>query len=146
MSLGDARSALRRLAVAALVAATVAGCGGTGEVVPAAASAPALPTARPSLMVPVAADAAGLARRITEGESGARNPLSTGPQVRAGGEVAQVAYRQLGRRPGWDAEVLAAVPAGLRPVVRHNLAARGFHLQFPPTVADPMTDDWGTDA
>lgn len=31
-------------------------------------------------------------------------------------------------------------------VVRHNLAARGFHLQFPPTVADPMTDDWGTDA
>ncbi len=31
-------------------------------------------------------------------------------------------------------------------VVRNNLAARGFHLQFPPTVADPMTDDWGTDA
>ena len=31
-------------------------------------------------------------------------------------------------------------------VVRGNLAARGFHLQFPPTVADPMTDDWGTDA
>lgn len=31
-------------------------------------------------------------------------------------------------------------------VVRHNLAARGFHLQFPPTVADPLTDDWGTDA
>lgn len=31
--------------------------------------------------------------------------------------------------------------------VRANLAARGFHLQFPPTVAvDPMTDDWGTDA
>ena len=31
-------------------------------------------------------------------------------------------------------------------VVRTNLAARGFHLQFPPTMADPMTDDWGTDA
>lgn len=31
--------------------------------------------------------------------------------------------------------------------VRANLAARGFHLQLPPTVAvDPMTDDWGTDA
>lgn len=31
--------------------------------------------------------------------------------------------------------------------VRANLAARGFHLQFPPTLAlDPMTDDWGTDA
>ena len=31
-------------------------------------------------------------------------------------------------------------------VVRTNLASRGFHLQFPPTVADPMLDDWGTDA
>ncbi len=31
-------------------------------------------------------------------------------------------------------------------VVRRNLAARGFHLQFPPTMADPMSDDWGTDA
>ena len=31
-------------------------------------------------------------------------------------------------------------------VVRENLAMRGFHLQFPPTVADPMTEDWGTDA
>ncbi len=31
-------------------------------------------------------------------------------------------------------------------VVRENLATRGFHLQFPPTMADPMTEDWGTDA
>lgn len=31
-------------------------------------------------------------------------------------------------------------------VVRANLAERGFHLQFPKTVLDPMTDDWGTDA
>jgi len=31
-------------------------------------------------------------------------------------------------------------------VVRENLVARGFHLQFPPTQADPMTEDWGTDA
>ena len=31
--------------------------------------------------------------------------------------------------------------------VRSNLAARGFHLQFPPSDAgDPMRDDWGTDA
>lgn len=25
-------------------------------------------------------------------------------------------------------------------VVRHNLATHGFHLQFPPTVLDPMVD------
>jgi len=31
-------------------------------------------------------------------------------------------------------------------VVRANLAARGFHLQFPPTQEDPMREDWGTDA
>ncbi|HEY0502555.1 MAG TPA: YcgL domain-containing protein [Lysobacter sp.] len=31
-------------------------------------------------------------------------------------------------------------------VVRENLAARGFHLQFPPKQLDPMTEDWGTDA
>ncbi|RZA17030.1 MAG: YcgL domain-containing protein [Lysobacteraceae bacterium] len=31
-------------------------------------------------------------------------------------------------------------------VVRANLASRGFHLQFPPTMQDPMTEDWGTDA
>jgi uncharacterized protein YcgL (UPF0745 family) len=31
--------------------------------------------------------------------------------------------------------------------VRANLAARGFHLQFPPTPGvDPMHEDWGTDA
>jgi len=32
-------------------------------------------------------------------------------------------------------------------VVRENLAARGFHLQLPPSLAsDPMQGDWGTDA
>ncbi|GHA82361.1 YcgL domain-containing protein [Cognatilysobacter bugurensis] len=31
--------------------------------------------------------------------------------------------------------------------VRENLVSRGFHLQMPPTgAADPMTEDWGTDA
>ena len=31
-------------------------------------------------------------------------------------------------------------------VVRSNLVSRGFHVQFPPTMLDPMTEDWGTDA
>lgn len=31
-------------------------------------------------------------------------------------------------------------------VVRENLSARGFHLQFPPASGhDPMSGDWGTD-
>ena len=36
--------------------------------------------------------------------------------------------------------------APIAEVVRGNLAARGFHVQFPPTMLDPMTEDWGTDA
>ncbi|MBF6023046.1 YcgL domain-containing protein [Lysobacter niastensis] len=47
-------------------------------------------------------------------------------------EVALTAERKLARE---DAEV-----------VRENLSARGFHLQFPPTVEDPLKEDWGTDA
>lgn len=30
-------------------------------------------------------------------------------------------------------------------VVRANLTMQGFHVQFPPSMADPMTEDWGTD-
>ena len=30
-------------------------------------------------------------------------------------------------------------------VVRENLASRGFHLQIPQVVEDPMQSDWGTD-
>lgn len=31
--------------------------------------------------------------------------------------------------------------------VRAHLAERGFHLQLPPVLgADPMSEDWGTDA
>ncbi|TXH70071.1 MAG: YcgL domain-containing protein [Lysobacteraceae bacterium] len=30
-------------------------------------------------------------------------------------------------------------------VVRANLASRRFHVQFPPTSCDPMSEDWGTD-
>lgn len=31
--------------------------------------------------------------------------------------------------------------------VMQNLSSRGFHLQFPPSLAgDPMSEDWGTDA
>ncbi len=31
--------------------------------------------------------------------------------------------------------------------VLHNLAVQGFHLQLPTTLAaDPMSEDWGTDA
>ncbi len=31
-------------------------------------------------------------------------------------------------------------------VVRSNLVMNGFHVQFPPSMDDPMSEDWGTDA
>ena len=40
-----------------------------------------------------------------------------------------------------DRKLALADPA----VVRENLSSRGFHIQFPPTMLDPMTEDWGTD-
>jgi uncharacterized protein YcgL (UPF0745 family) len=40
-----------------------------------------------------------------------------------------------------DRKLALADPA----VVRENLATRGFHVQFPPSMIDPMTEDWGTD-
>ena len=30
-------------------------------------------------------------------------------------------------------------------VVLENLTMQGFHVQFPATIGDPMTEDWGTD-
>ncbi len=30
-------------------------------------------------------------------------------------------------------------------VVRGNLIGQGFHVQFPRTMLDPMSEDWGTD-
>lgn len=120
-------SASRRLTAAVLLAAAVAGGGATGDVAIARAEAVASATTaavRPSLMQPVAADAAGLARRLVAAERVSRDPASGAGEARAAGEVAQVAYRQLGRTPAWDKAVLAAVPRDLRPVVVHNLAAR----------------------
>ena len=49
----------------------------------------------------------------------------------------------------WVAPAVWSAHAGPRTdpaVVRENLTARGFHVQFPPTVEDPMQSDWGTDA
>lgn len=53
-----------------------------------------------------------------------RQPATSPRVLRLAGRVQQLAYRELGARPGWDNRVLAALPARLRPVVRANVAAR----------------------
>lgn len=71
-----------------------------------------------------AADPVGLARQIADAEQVLRDPASAEPAVAAAALAQQVAYRQLGTHPEWDAPVAAALPDGLRRVAELNAAAR----------------------
>jgi membrane-bound lytic murein transglycosylase B len=73
---------------------------------------------------PPAPDPAALSQQIASAEATIRDPASTEATVAAAALAQQVAYRQLGVHPEWDAEVLAALPAGLRSTVEANAAAR----------------------
>ena len=57
--------------------------------------------------------------------------------------VQQVAYRQLGDHPQWDAAVLAEVPAELHHAVRRHVAARreAPSAHHPPSAADAGVED-----
>ncbi|HEX6420866.1 MAG TPA: lytic transglycosylase domain-containing protein [Acidimicrobiales bacterium] len=70
------------------------------------------------------ADPAALAARIAEAEATLRRAEAAPAEVAAAGLAQQVAYRQLGDHPEWDAAVLAGLPAGLRPVAEAHAAAR----------------------
>lgn len=107
-------------AVSAALLVGLAACGGAPDPAPGIAQRPGAPPAARSLDAalagrePVAAaDPGGLARQIIAGEQAVRDPASPPELVTAGGRTAQVAYRALADRPGWDGAVPAAVPAGL---------------------------------
>lgn len=70
-----------------------------------------------------AADAAGLAEQIAEGESAARDPSSAEAVRERGAWEAQVAYRALGERPELIDDVARRVPANLQAAVRANAEA-----------------------
>jgi soluble lytic murein transglycosylase-like protein len=73
---------------------------------------------------PPAEDPAGLAQQIATAEATLRDPATT-PEAGAAAALAQqVAYRQLGVHPDWEAEVLAGLPEGLRPIAQLHAAAR----------------------
>ncbi len=73
---------------------------------------------------PLVADPAALAARIADAEAVLRDPGAGEGDVAAAALAQQVGYRQLGDHPEWDAAVLGALPAGLRPVAEHHAAAR----------------------
>jgi hypothetical protein len=81
-----------------------------------------------------AGDPAALAQQITAAETTIRDPLADPVAVATASLAHQVAYRQLGSHPEWDADVLAALPEGLRPSAALNAAARrefrGMHTKL----------------
>ena len=70
---------------------------------------PALPVGRPA----TAGDPAALASQLVTAHEILRDPTSPPDQLDAAAHLQQVAYRQLGRHPEWDADVLALVPPAL---------------------------------
>lgn len=92
-----------------------------------------------SLRPPAAAgDPAGLAAQITGAERAIRDPASDDLAVAEAALSQQAAYRALGVRPEWDAEVLALVPAELHFAVTTHLTARrefrSMHRRLSPTL------------
>jgi len=78
-----------------------------------------------ALRPPAAAgDPAGLARQIIEAERVLRDPAAAEPAVAAAALAHQVAFRQLGTHPEWDAEVQAMLPEHLRHAAQLNANAR----------------------
>ena len=73
---------------------------------------------------PPAADPAGLVQQITAAETALRDPATT-PEAGAHAALAQqVAYRQLGLHPEWEAAVLDGLPEPLRHIAQLHAAAR----------------------
>lgn len=71
-----------------------------------------------------AGDAAALASRIAEAEAVLRDPGAGDVDVAEAALAQQVAYRQLGDHPEWDAAVADALPPALVPVAQSHAAAR----------------------
>lgn len=100
----------------------------------AAPTTTAVPTTTPPTTAPFdpyalrppapAGDPEGLATQIAAAEATIRRPAVGTPELAAAALAQQVAYRQLGDHPEWDAAVLGALPPDLRPVAESHAAAR----------------------
>jgi membrane-bound lytic murein transglycosylase B len=81
------------------------------------------PAATAATAPPEAGAAARLAATLTRTERAIRDPGTPARELPALGRAQQRAYRTIARQPSLLPEVLPLVPAGLRPVVRANVAA-----------------------
>jgi membrane-bound lytic murein transglycosylase B len=107
---------------------------------PTATTAPAAPDVDVFALVPPAParTTRGLADQITTAEQTIRDPASTELELARAGLAQQVAYRQLGAHPEWDARVAALLPAELRRVAELHAGARrefrGMHSRLSSTL------------
>lgn len=111
----------------------------TTTTLPATTTTTAAPVDIYALRPPTAAgDPAGLAAQIVAAETALRDPATDEVQLATASLLQQVAYRQLGTRPEWDAVVVELVPPELRSTVVRNAAARrefrGMHRKLSPTL------------
>ncbi len=88
-----------------------------------------------------ARSASHVADQIVAAERAIADPR-TGPAVlEAAGHLQQVAYRELGSRPGWDDRVRAALPRDLVRVVRDNIASRRAFRSMHPQSKSDLSDE-----
>ncbi|MGI8757832.1 MAG: transglycosylase SLT domain-containing protein [Acidimicrobiales bacterium] len=120
---------------------SIGGQGDGAATQPAPQPGPAPPRAVDVTVTPVAAgDPAGLAGQIVTAEQAIRAP-ATAAELAYFGHLQQVAYRALALRPEWDAEVAAALPDDLRPVMAANVAA-GRELRRPHRTPQTKLPAW----
>ena len=110
----------------------------TGDAPPA----PPPPASADLAVTPVAAaDPAGLAEQLLVAEQAIRHPSATPTTLARFGHLQQVAYRKLVLYPEWDAQVAAALPPELRPVMAANVAA-GRELRRPLRTPQTKLPAW----
>lgn len=86
------------------------------------------------------ADPAGLARAAVLAETAVRDPDTPASDLPGWARAQQAAYRQLARRPEWDADVATAVGPELAPIAAANAAA--FRELWALTAPRDELPDW----
>ncbi|QIG42693.1 transglycosylase SLT domain-containing protein [Nocardioides anomalus] len=138
-----------RVAAAVLTGVlALVGCSDAGDSSPAEASGP---SPRPSSSSPTAAAPARSAARVSRPHTAAEAAAALAaaePAVRSSAtsekdlvraaRAQQLAYRELGAHPRWDAAVLRGVPAELRDDVRANVASRREFRAMHTTLSDTL--------
>jgi len=111
---------------------------------PAQGRAPRLPRelARALDDKPVEArSAAQVVDQIVAAERAIADPRTKPAVLAVAGHLQQVAYRELGSRPGWDDRVRAALPRDLLRVVRDNVASRRAFRSMHPQAKSDLSDE-----